>query len=171
IVPLKHNTIPEYMESLGRFTSVQINWMVYGSGGAKTRTEGFVIERFRDHSVPDEHLNHHVKTIANPRRIITFFSAHRPFILFGKNVDANGKRIKESFWTRPIVTDQIRVNHYAIKSHEEFLEKRSRGRARINRIRRLGDFDKHDKHEIKIVPITHKYGVALKKVMSIRIPS
>lgn len=166
IVPVKHNTIPEYMESLGKFTSVQINWMVYGSGGAKTRTEGFVIERFRDHSVPDEPLNHHVKTIANPRRIITFFSAHRPFILLGKNVDAEGKRITESFWTRPIVTDQIRVNHYAIKSHEEFLEKRSRGRARFNRLRGLDYFDKYDKNEIKNDPIMDKYVVALKKVIT-----
>ena len=68
IVPLKHNTIPDYMHSLGKFIGVQINWIVYGSGGAKTRTEGFVIERFRDHSLPLDTLNHHVKSIVNPRR-------------------------------------------------------------------------------------------------------
>lgn len=167
IVPVKHNTIPEYLQSLGRISGVQINWIVYGSGGAQKRVDGFVIDRFRDHSLPNDPLNHHVKTIANPRRIITFFSAHRPLILLGKYVDADGNRIKESFWTRPQTNSQIRVNHYAIKSYEEFLEKRSRGRARFNRIRGLSFFDKYDKNEIKNDTIMEKHVVELKK----RIPT
>jgi sulfur relay (sulfurtransferase) DsrC/TusE family protein len=162
IVPLNHNTIPEYMHSLGKFSGVQINWMVYGSGGAKTRTEGFVIDRFRSHSLPDEPLNHHVKSIVNPRRILGIFSAHRP-VLWGYFVDENGNRIKESFWTRPIVMSKIRVNHYAIKSYEEFLEKRSRGRARFDRIRGLDYFDKHDKNEITNDTTMEKYIVELTK--------
>jgi hypothetical protein len=81
-------------------------------------------------------------------------------------MDANGKRIRESFWTRPIVTDQIRVNHYSIKSYEEFLEKRSRGRARFNRLRKLNYFDNYDKNDIKNDPIMDKYIVALKKIIN-----
>ncbi|MBX2967468.1 MAG: glycosyltransferase family 92 protein [Cyclobacteriaceae bacterium] len=165
IVPIKHNTIPDYLDSLGKISAVQMNWIVYGSGGAKTRTEGFVIERFRDHSLPDNPLNHHIKTIANPRRIVTFFSAHRPLIILGKVVDSNGKRVTKSFWKRPPVTSAIRVNHYAIKSYEEFLEKRSRGRARFNRIRGLDYFEKYDKNEIKSDPIMEKYVVELKKLI------
>jgi hypothetical protein len=164
IVPINHKTIPDYLHSLGKFSGVQINWIVYGSDGAKTRTDGFVIDRFRSHSLPDEPLNHHVKTIANPRRILTFFSCHRP-VIFGKYVDGNGKLITKSFWTRPIVTSQIRVNHYAIKSYEEFLEKRSRGRARFNRIRGLKFFENYDKNEIKNDTIMEKYVVELKKLI------
>jgi len=165
IVPVKHKTIPDYLHSLGKISGVQINWVVYGSGGAKTRTNGFVIDRFRDHSLPDDPLNHHVKTIANPRRVLSFFSAHRPVIIFGRYVDADGNRIMESFWTRPPTSSQIRVNHYAIKSYEEFLEKRSRGRARFTRIRGLGFFDKYDKNEIKNDTIMEKYVVELKKLI------
>lgn len=166
IVPLKHKTIPDYLQSLGKISGVQINWIVYGSDGAKRRTNGFVIDRFRSHSLPDEPLNHHVKTIANPRRIIRFFSAHRPLILFGKLVDGDGNRIKESFWTRLPVTNQIRVNHYAIKSYEEFLEKRSRGRARFDRIRGLDYFEKYDKNEIKNDTVMEKYVVELKQLIN-----
>jgi glycosyltransferase involved in cell wall biosynthesis len=165
IVPVKHETIPDYLQSLGRFSGVQINWIVYGSGGAKERTAGFVIERFVDHSLPDELLNRHVKTIVNPRRVLTFFSAHRP-VIFGKYVNSDGKWVMKSFWKRPPVTTQIRVNHYAIKSYEEFLEKRSRGRARkANRTRGLGYFDKYDKNEIKNDTLMEKYVVELKKVI------
>ena len=35
IVPVKHKTIPDYLRSLGKFSGVQINWLVYGSAGAK----------------------------------------------------------------------------------------------------------------------------------------
>jgi hypothetical protein len=165
IVPVKHKTIPDYLESLGKISGVQINWIVYGSGGAKSRTDGFVMERFRDHSLPKHPLNHHVKSIVNPRRVIAFFSAHRPLILLGKLVDANGNRIKESFWTRPPATEQIRINHYAIKSYEEFLEKRSRGRARFNKTRGLGYFEKYDLNEIKDDPIMDTYVRQLRKII------
>lgn len=164
IVPVKHKTIPDYLESLGKFSGVQINWIVYGSGGAKTRTDGFVIERFRDHSLPEHKLNHHIKVIVNPRRILRFFSAHRPVIL-GIYIDSNGKKALKSFWKRPPVTGEIRINHYAIKSYEEFLEKRSRGRARFNRIRGLGFFEKYDRNEIKDDPIMDKYVTQLKNII------
>lgn len=162
IVPVNHKTIPEYLHTLGNFSGVQINWIVYGSGGAKTRTEGFVIDRFRSHSLPDEPLNHHVKSIVNPRRILGIFSAHRP-VLLGYFVDENGDRIKESFWTRSPKTSQIRVNHYAIKSYEEFLEKRNRGRARFDSIRGLDYFDKYDRNDINNDSIMEKYVVELTK--------
>jgi hypothetical protein len=164
IVPIKHKTIPDYLHSLGKFSGVQINWISYGSGGAKTRTSGFVIERFRDHSLPDHPLNHHVKTIVNPRRILSFFSAHRPLML-GIYVDSDGKRAMKSFWKRPPVTNQIQVNHYAVKSHEEFLEKRNRGRARFDRRRGMGYFDKHDRNEIKNDTLMEKYVVELRKLI------
>lgn len=164
IVPVKHNSIPEYLESMGNIGGVQINWIVYGSGGAEKRTDGFVIERFRDHSLPDEPLNHHIKAIVNPRRVIHFFSAHRP-VIWGLYVDSEGKWVTKSFWKRPPITGRIRVNHYAIKSYEEFLEKRSRGRARFNRSRGLGYFTKYDKNDIKNDPIMDKYVEQLKKVI------
>lgn len=164
IVPIKHKTLPDYLHSLGKFSGVQINWIVYGSGGAKKHTGGFVIERFRDHSFPNHTLNHHIKTIANPRRILGFFSAHRP-VLLGIYINSDGNRVFKSFWKRPPVTNQIQVNHYAIKSYEEFLEKRSRGRARFNRSRGLGFFNKYDRNEIKNETIMDKYVAQLKKLI------
>ena len=80
IVPVKHKTIPDYLRSLGKFSGVQINWLVYGSAGAKKRKNGFVIERFKDHSLPNHKLNHHIKVILNPRLILRFFSAQTCYI-------------------------------------------------------------------------------------------
>ncbi len=162
IVPIKHKTISDYLKSLGRFSGVQMNWLVYGSGGAKKREKGFVIERFKDHSLPDHKLNRHIKVILNPRLILRFFSAHRP-VIFGRYIDSNGNITKKSFWDRTPVSNQIRINHYAIKSYEEFLEKRSRGRARFNRERGLDYFDNYDLNDIINDSMMDKYIVELKK--------
>ena len=162
IVPIKHKTLPDYLRSLGKFTGVQINWLVYGSSGAKKREKGFVIERFKDHSLPDHKLNHHIKVILNPRLILRFFSAHRP-VIFGRYIDSDGKITKKQFWDRIPVSNQIRINHYAIKSYEEFLEKRSRGRARFNKKRGLDYFDNYDLNDIKNDSVMDKYVVELKK--------
>ena len=162
IVPIKHKTISDYLKSLGRFSGVQMNWLVYGSGGAKKREKGFVIERFKDHSLPDHKLNRHIKVILNPRLILRFFSAHRP-VIFGRYIDSNGNITKKSFWDRTPVSNQIRINHYAIKSYEEFLEKRSRGRARFNRERGLDYFDNYDLNDIINDSMMDKYIVEFKK--------
>ena len=42
IVPINHKTIPDYLHSLGRFSGVQMNWLVYGSGGAKKKNSLYV---------------------------------------------------------------------------------------------------------------------------------
>ena len=62
-----------------------------------------------------------------------------------------------------VISNQILINHYAIKSFEEFLEKRSRGRARFNRKRGLNYFDNYDLNDIKKDSIMDKYVVELKK--------
>ena len=162
IVPIKHKTIPDYLRSLGRFSGVQINWLVYGSSGAKKRKKGLVMERFKDHSFVDHKLNHHIKVILNPRLILRFFSAHRP-VIFGRYIDSNGNVTKKRFWDRIPVSNQIRINHYAIKSYEEFLEKRSRGRARFDRKRSLDYFDNYDLNNIKNDSVMDKYIIELKK--------
>ena len=61
------------------------------------------------------------------------------------------------------MSNQIRINHYAIKSYEEFLEKRSRGRARFNRERGLDYFDNYDLNDIINDSMMDKYIVELKK--------
>ena len=94
--------------------------------------------------------------------ILRFFSAHRPVIL-GRYIDSNGNITKKRFWDRTPVSNQIRINHYAIKSYEEFLEKRSRGRARFDRKRGLDYFDNYDLNDISNDSIMDKYVVELKK--------
>ena len=56
IVLIKHKTIPDYLRSLGRFSGVQMNWLVYGSGGAKKREKGFVMNVLKTILYPTRNL-------------------------------------------------------------------------------------------------------------------
>lgn len=149
IVPIKDHTIPEFLHRMEKFPVVEINWLVFGSGGAKKKEPGGVMERFRKHSLPEHRLNTHVKSIVDPRRVCTMIGCHEAARISGHSVDSHGNLLRKGFGDRKPQQDVIRINHYAIKSYEEFLAKRARGRARINTLRDFNYFDQYDLNDIE----------------------
>lgn len=129
IVPVKDTSIPEFLHRFEDFAAVEINWLVYGSGGLQTRTPGSVMERFKFHSLPGHYLNRHVKSIVNPRRVFNMIGCHEAAKISGWIADSHGQKVTRNFRDREPQQDVIRVNHYAVKSYEEFIEKQGRGRA------------------------------------------
>jgi len=123
--------------------------LVYGSGGAKTKEPGGVMERFRYHSLPEHRLNTHVKSICDPRRVCTMTGCHEAARISGLAVDSHGEPLKKVKGERTPQQDIIRINHYAIKSYEEFLNKRARGRARTTSLREMSYFETYDLNDIK----------------------
>ena len=150
IIPLKDSSVREYLKGMEEFPVVEINWLCYGSSGHKDRKPGGVMERFRKHSNPLHPLNKHVKSIFNPRRVYGMIGCHEVARIDGKAVDSNGERVKISWRDRPPVHDKIRINHYAVRSYEEFIEKKARGRA-SGRTRQLLDdyFHQYDLNDIE----------------------
>ena len=149
IVPIKDKSIPEFLQRFENFSVVEINWLIYGSGGAKTKEAGAVMERFRHHSVPNHVSNRHVKSIVNPRRVFSFTGCHEAARISGRAADSHGVPIRKNFREREPQQDVIRINHYPIKSYEEFLEKRARGRARKLDLRNMDYFENYDLNDIK----------------------
>lgn len=149
ILPLDKDSIPEYLKDFEQSPVVEINWLCYGSSGETEKKPGTVMERFKRHSRPDHPLNKHVKSIFNPRRIYGMIGCHEVARIEGKAVDSNGNRIKISWRDRKPVHDRIRINHYAVKSYEEFMEKKGRGRA-SGRTRHLEDdyFHEYDLNDL-----------------------
>ncbi len=144
VVPLRDKTIPEFLKPLEQFAAVEINWLVYGSSGTRQKQPGTMMERFKRHSLPEHLLNRHVKSIVDPRRVCCMIGCHEAARIEGKASDSHGERIRKNFHNRPPQQDVIRINHYAVKSYEEFLEKRARGRARTLEQRGLDYFEHYD---------------------------
>ena len=149
IVPIKDRSIPEFLHRMEKYPVVEINWLVYGSGGAKKQEPGGVMERFRRHSLPEHQLNTHVKSIVDPRRVCGMIGCHEAARLSGKAADSHGVPLTKGFRDRKPQQDVIRINHYAIKSYEEFLSKRARGRARTNSLRDMNYFDAYDLNDLE----------------------
>ena len=149
IVPIKDKTIPDFLKRFEKFSAVEINWLIFGSGGAKKKETGNVMERFKHHSAPNHVLNRSVKSIIDPRRIFSFIGSHEAARISGRAADSHGEPIRINFRDREPQHDVIRINHYAVKSYEEFLAKRARGMSRANRIRGLDYFEKFDLNDIK----------------------
>ena len=129
IVAVKHPTLVCFLKTMESFAAVEINWLIYGSSGHKTYSEEPVMQRFTYHSLPDHPLNRHVKSIVNPRRVFNMIGCHEAARISGQSADSHGHPIHQNFRNREPQQDVIRINHYAVKSHEEFIQKQARGRA------------------------------------------
>ncbi|MDR2481649.1 MAG: glycosyltransferase family 92 protein [Spirochaetaceae bacterium] len=156
IVPISTETISELLKRFEGYGGLGINWLVYGSSGRQTKTEGLVIERFKDHSEKNFHSNGHIKTIVNPRYVLQI-NIHDAVYRAGKFcVNTNKEVIKGPF--SGVVFDQIRINHYFGKSYEEFLQKRQRGMAdHKDEKRSMQNFYGGDRNEEKNDSIMNKY--------------
>ena len=129
IVPEKDKSIREFLTRFEAYPAVEINWLCYGSGGALKREPGGVMQRFKRHSKPEHRLNRHVKSIVDPHRVATMTGCHEAARISGTAVDSHGNSIVRNFREREPQQDVIRINHYAVRSLEEFYEKQNRGRA------------------------------------------
>lgn len=129
IVPVKDATIPAFLQRFEQWPCVEVNWLIYGSNGMKERTPGTMMERFRRHSLPSHRLNRHVKSIVDPRRVYTMIGCHEAARISGHAADSHQQPVTANFREREPQQDVIRINHYAVRSYQEFVEKQARGRA------------------------------------------
>ena len=149
IIPIVHDFIPEYLKELEKFSSVEINWLIYGSSGAKHKEEGSVMERFKYHSKPSHRSNRNVKSIVNPRKVFCMSGCHEAARISGDTVDSRGVPINKHCREREPQQEVIRINHYFSKSYDEFLAKRDRGLAnKINAVYDMERFYRYDLNDI-----------------------
>jgi glycosyltransferase involved in cell wall biosynthesis len=130
--------------------AIAVNWIVFGSGGAKTYHPAPVTERFTEALPAGAAENRSVKAIGRRERL-SGTGIHRVAVAEGRYVLPSGRDARFDGLTavhEPDVTVAA-LHHYAVKSREEFAEKRARGHANsqypeVKRAKldaRLADFD------------------------------
>lgn len=119
LVPVKHNTLIAYLQTLPRFSQLIVSWVNYGSNGHKKQPKGLVIENYTCHG--KDHYG--VKSIINPRMITFLGNPHYNFVA-GPTIDENGTHIGSVHQEHnPTTINKIRCNHYQTKSYEEYLRR------------------------------------------------
>lgn len=138
--------LPALIEACGGADAISLGWRLMGAGGARRWVDAPVLTRFTRGSsfeVPENGMVWGFKTLFRPGAF-DYFGVHRPKFDRKKRdtippvrwVNGSGRdmgaRIREKGWRYGPETfgyDHAHVNHYAIKSREEFLLKRLRGTA------------------------------------------
>lgn len=164
------DVLKEYEEHPG----VVVNWQVYGSSGLTTRPDGLVIESFLKRAKTQCVRNRRVKSIVDPARAVRpigphFFEyadgalavteGHEPVRVIERR--ARARRIRRGVSRLPLIeTDpyaarhssvkrvsvgRLRLNHYAVRSRQEFEQKTARhGSSRLA----PRYFAYHDRNEV-----------------------
>ncbi|MGI4793234.1 MAG: glycosyltransferase family 2 protein [Janthinobacterium lividum] len=151
-----HRTLAEFLGGFDRSVSaVALNWRLFGSSGRQAAGDGLVIERFTRAAPFQYPGNRHCKTIARAEDIAQAH-IHRCFLKRGRYVGSTGEEItiERMGFTSAIEHEAAQINHYVVKSYEEFKDKQRRGNA--NRPPGTADkftgrsgkyFDDHDRNE------------------------
>lgn len=153
------STISEMMmkfDVLPDVGSVAVNWAVYGSSGLVHQSPGLVIERFQCRGEQEWQPNRHYKSIVKPSSVVGMGDNPHYFLLKpdystlhvdGASVEDQG-RVKGI--SQRVVWDGLRLNHYVIKSKDEFVhKKKARGRATTTtQVRDDNFFIAHDRNDI-----------------------
>lgn len=150
LVPKTKDSVPEILLDFEHFGGLNVNWVIFGSNGLKKKPDGLTIENFTagsDKSCPD---NAHTKAIIQPERTLSagpdphHCKYRLPFFSVSEH-----KEFVPGAWASHS-NDIIQINHYFLRSLEEFETKVARGRADTkdpNAIgRQLHEFDKFDQH-------------------------
>ena len=120
---------------------VGINWRTFGSSGHKVQTSEPVLQRFTEFCNETEYsVNSHLKSITKVCRAKDI-GPHKSNLFPGSLlIDSNGAElygfidgrkpgsaeVEYSSITRHVVESPLRINHYVIKSEQEFVEKKRR---------------------------------------------
>ena len=125
LVPLKAKDMRAFLREFDDASEVSLHWMMYGDSHAISRPDGLMTEFFTSHG---KYLNHTVKSIVRPKDVIDFTAvASNHYVqVRGKSVNENHDPVK-AMLNMNISGDKARVNHYIVKTFEEFLHKKSRG--------------------------------------------
>ncbi|MBS7566153.1 glycosyltransferase family 2 protein [Mucilaginibacter sp. Bleaf8] len=152
IVPKTMNgSLPEFLLSYEKFAALGISWLVFGSNGYEKKPDGLQVNNYTKRSLKTHSENDHIKSIVQPKFVVSPGTDPHHFVYQKKKfcVNENFERINGA---RVLHTsNKIQINHYFLRSLEEFKRKIGRGRADLDVPRKLNEFYEIDKDANVIV--------------------
>jgi hypothetical protein len=134
IVPLADESIPDFLRSLPQNVSqLLVHWRNFGSSGHLTKPDGLVIETYRQRAAGNNHFKCIVRPLATEAGKSRCEFVHCIAGLKGLTVDEDGQNITGDLHSYCFgalkIPQKIAINHYCVKSKEEFIARRSRRQA------------------------------------------
>ncbi len=134
--------------------AVALNWAIFGSSGILFHENGLVIERFIKRATQNFSSNHHYKSLVRPQLVSYFPNPHHALLSSGRYIDVLGNDLvlnakHGAGLSAEVLWNNARVNHYAVKSLEEFVVGKSRkgSASKSGRVKHKKYFNGHDKND------------------------
>jgi hypothetical protein len=165
------HSIPALLAHLPGDDLVTLYWRFFGSSGYEKTQPGLVIETFTHRKADGDIQGTPYKFVARPEKVGAILNTHTPVMVADEAVGAgiSGKR----FWTvaeaRNLVDfSTIWINHYHVKSREEYLAKVVRGWPENTSTKNFNwpaFFKMHDNNEVDD-PSIARYGAQVRQIMA-----
>lgn len=107
--------IKDFLNKNSNYQNIELNWKIFGSSGYKTKPENGLLKSFTKRLPDGNPMHNQVKQMVKPNFVDRFISPH--YCKFSENV----KTLKN--------INNVYINHYFLKSVDEFKKKMIRGRA------------------------------------------
>jgi hypothetical protein len=122
--------VPEVLRDYEEFPGVGVNWRIFGTSGHGHRPDGLVTETYL-HFNRNPRSRRTIKSIVDPSRVVRPVTGHYFEYRDGLAVDELKRPIAgpDFAFSDSMAMDRLRLNHYAVKSEEEFARKLARVRA------------------------------------------
>ncbi|MGD1699540.1 glycosyltransferase family 92 protein [Dapis sp. BLCC M229] len=153
LFPTEKNDLREILEEFSDVPAVGINWLIFGTSGHQEKPEGLQIENFTKRAKEDFKANLNFKCIVQSEFTIKCTTPHHfVYVNDGAAVSENHEKLSENISSKHSVK-KVRINHYFTRSMEEALNKIKRGRATVNKKRKLGEIKYHDRNDVEDLTI------------------
>lgn len=120
-----YKPLPEILADYEQHPAVVANWAMFGTSGHLTKPAGLTIENYDRRKEYPPGAVEQVKSIVDPARTARAVTGHSFEYREGEAVNENHVS-KEGGAAREVSFERLRVNHYAHRSREEYLQKLAR---------------------------------------------
>jgi len=132
--------LPEFLSAFEKFGGIGLSWLLFGSNGHLEKPKSTQTQSYTKRTLKTHVMNDHIKTIVQPKYVKKVpLDPHHFIFKKGKYcVNENFERLTGPRNTH--TSNKIQLNHYYLRSLEDYKEKLERGRADNGLFRSLGDF-------------------------------
>ena len=158
VLPRQSDDVRECLEGYEDHSALAVNWTIFGSGGHIKRPPSQINDLLR-RSETNWHPNRFVKSIVKPDRVRMDEQHHTHYFPTrdGETVNENHDPVR---WiSHDIATEKIRINHYVVRSLQDFWEvKVPRPRLGNNPVCDEAYFEYHDRNDVFDDEISRRFG-------------
>jgi len=157
VLPRRWDDVRAALEEYEEHNGLAINWANYGSSGQIKRPPT-QINHFRHRSETNWGPNAYVKSILKPDRVLLDAPRHTHFSPTRDGITVNENYEQVTGMSHAVSTEKIRINHYVIRSWQDYWEVKASRPRFTGQPFCDGYFEDHDRNEVFDDEISRRFG-------------